>query len=250
MRLLNFRLHVAAGLCAVLALPSAYAGLFDDEEARKAILDLRAKVEENRKAHSDENAQLRRSVLDLSNQIEQLRQELARMRGANEQLVNDVAKLQQQQKNVSQSFDERMRQFEPQPVTLDGRQVMVDPAEKRGYEAALAQFRANDFAKAAASFSDFAARYPKSPLAPPAFYYLGNAYYGLRDCKQAADVFTQLATRYPDDARAPEALLSAGNCQLELGNKLAARRAYEAVMKQYPATEEAGTAKERLPRTR
>ena len=85
-----------AGLFVGLAAGQAHAGLFDDEEARKAILDLRQKVEANRQASevtsqklaeevkraSDENVMLRRSLLDLQNQIETLRSELAALRGA------------------------------------------------------------------------------------------------------------------------------------------------------------------------
>ena len=62
-------------------LGTASAGLFDDEEARKAILDLRQKVEalrsefdqklsEEVKRSTDENALLRRSLVELQNQLE------------------------------------------------------------------------------------------------------------------------------------------------------------------------------------
>ena len=76
---------------ALVASSAAHAGLFDDEEARKAIVDLRnriAAVDEQGKARAAEsatlNAQLseqlattRRSLLDLNNQLEALRAELA-----------------------------------------------------------------------------------------------------------------------------------------------------------------------------
>ena len=75
-------------------LATAQAGLFDDEEARKAIVDLRGRlvaVEEAAKARALElstlNTQLleqltamRRSMLDLSNQIETLRGQIATLR--------------------------------------------------------------------------------------------------------------------------------------------------------------------------
>src|SRR6478735_8148929 len=75
---------------------TAQAALFEDDEARRAILDLRGKVEQQRVATDaaiqrqaddlrQENSQLRRSLLDLQNQIEALRSEIAGMRGQNEQ---------------------------------------------------------------------------------------------------------------------------------------------------------------------
>ena len=91
----TFLLRSTALACLVLAAGSASAGLFDDEEARRAILDLRQRVEavkqdqveSNRKIAeeaqraSDEAAQLRRSILDLQNQLETNRAEQAKLRG-------------------------------------------------------------------------------------------------------------------------------------------------------------------------
>jgi tol-pal system protein YbgF len=258
-------------LGALMPAQPARAGLFDDDEARKAILDLRAKVETNRKAledksksqddkakaHDEELAQLRRSILDLSNQNEQLKGEIARLRGATEQqgfavstLSNDVAGLQKAQKSQAQVLDDRVKQLEPQQVVIDGRQATVDQSEKRSFDAALAAFKGNDFTRAASGFNEFNGRYPNSAYAPQAYYWLGNAHYALKDCRAASDAFNQLAARYPNDARAAESLLSVGNCQLEMNDKRAARRAYESIIKLYPGTEEAATAKERLARVK
>jgi DNA anti-recombination protein RmuC len=78
-------LLVAGSLLASLG---GQAALFSDDEARKAIIDLRQRVDAQKataeaieKRLTDENNQLRRSLLDLQNQIETLRAEQARMRG-------------------------------------------------------------------------------------------------------------------------------------------------------------------------
>jgi tol-pal system protein YbgF len=251
----------ACVLALALAAAPAAAGLFEDDEARKAILELRQRVETLRqdtlrelKAQADDIAQLKRGLLDLANTIELLRQDGARARGPLEQqlaaLANEVAALQRQQRDMAQTTEERIRQLEPQQVVVDGRQALVDPQEKRAFDAALAQFKANQFAQAAQSFGEFLARWPRSAYAVQAQYWLGNAWFGARDCKAANDAFMQLAARYPDDARAAEALLSAGTCQLELGDKRAARRTYESIVKLYPQSEEALAARERMAKIR
>ena len=81
--------RIAATLAAGLLAFNAHAGLFEDDEARRAILDLRQKVDaaqtrtaEELRRTTEDNAQLRRSLLDLSNQIEVLRNELANMRSS------------------------------------------------------------------------------------------------------------------------------------------------------------------------
>ena len=75
-----------AGLLGLAACLPAQAALFGDDEARKAIIELRQKVDANKQAADaaaaearEGDASTRRSLLELSNQIEQLRAELARL---------------------------------------------------------------------------------------------------------------------------------------------------------------------------
>jgi tol-pal system protein YbgF len=235
------------------------AGLFDDEEARRAILDLRQRVDsvrqdvEQRDAqqasrNTEENAQLRRSLLELQTQIETLRADMARLVGQNEQLARDVAELQRQQKDALVGLDERLRKFEPVKVTLDGREFLAEQAEKRDYDAALGIFRKGDFAGAQNAFVELLKRYPTSGYVPAAFFWLGNAQYATRDYKEAIQNFRNLLTQAPDHLRAPEAVLSIANCQVELKDTKAARKTLEDLIKAYPQSEAAAAAKQRLPR--
>jgi tol-pal system protein YbgF len=232
---------------------NANAALFEDDEARRAIIDLRQKVdvsqqrvtEELRKAN-DDNAQLRRSVLDLSNQIEALRSEMAALRGQNEQLTKSITDVQRTQKDLTQGVDERLRKVEPSKVTVDGRDFAADPAEKQEFEAALATLRKGDFAVAQTSFTGFLKRYPLSGYKSSALFWLANAQYALRDYRSAVTNFRTLAATDPDHMRAPEALLSMANCQVELKDVKSARKTLEDLVKTYPQTEAASVAKERL----
>jgi tol-pal system protein YbgF len=246
----------------LLAPLHAGAALFDDDEARRAILELRQRVEANRLAaesanrravdelqrSAEENAQLRRSLLDLQNQIEALRAELARLRGSDEQLARDVAEMQRRQKDMAQGVDERLRQFEPAKVTVDGKEFTASPEEKRDYEAALAVFRTGDFANAQNLFVEFIKRYPSSGYNPSALFWLGNAQYATRNYKEAVINFKSLIARTPDHLRAPEAALSIANCQIELKDMRSARKTLEDLIKVYPQSEAAVAAKDRLAR--
>lgn len=249
----------AALLLCALGASVAQAGLFDDEEARRAILDLRQRVDavrqesEQRDAQqatraAEENALLRRSLLELQNQIETLRADMARLVGQNEQLAREIAELQRQQKDVLGGIDERLRKFEPLKVTVDGREFMAEQAEKRDYDAALGVFRKGDFAGAQAAFAEFIKRYPSSGYVPSSFFWLGNAQYATRDYKEAIQNFRALLTQAPDHLRAPEAVLSIANCQVELKDTKAARKTLEDLIKAYPQSEAAAAAKQRLAR--
>lgn len=251
----------AALLALSLVFPGvARSGLLEDDEARRAILEARKSIaelrqrvdaglaEEQRRA-SEENAQLRRSVLELSNQIEALRAEVARLRGQDEQLARDVAEMQTRQKDLlqeTQGVGERLRQVEPAKVTVDGREFLVQPAEARDFNAALAALRQGDFAQAQTGFADLLRRYPGSGYKPAALFWLGNAQYAQRNYKDAQTQFRALVSGYPDHARAPEALLSLANCQVELKEIRGARKTLEDLIKAYPKSEAAGLGKERL----
>ncbi|MFZ3083249.1 tol-pal system protein YbgF [Rhodoferax ferrireducens] len=247
--------RIAAFVLLGLGAATAGAGLFDDEEARRAILDLRQRIDAVRTESaqgvsrvSDDTASFRRSLLDLQSQIETLRSEVATLRGLNEQLVRDVAELQRQQKDTAQGVNDRLRQFEPTKVTVDGREFMAEPAEKRDFEAALAVFRKGDFPAAQSVFLDFLKRYPASGYGPSALFWLGNAQYATRDYKEAMINFRSLIAREPENVRAPEAVLSIANCQIELKDTRGARKTLEDLIKAYPQSEAAMAAKERLPR--
>lgn len=229
------------------------AALFDDDEARKAILDLRQKVElqqqrniEEQKKANDDNAQLRRSVLDLSNQIEALRAEMSKMRGQDEQLARDVADVQRKQKDITQGVEDRLRKFEPAKVTVDGIEFSASPAEIRDFDAALSVMRKGEFSVAQTSFSDFVNRYPVSGYRPSALFWLGNAQYALKAYREAVSNFKSLLTIAPDHLRAPEAALSIANCQVELKDIVAARKTLGDLIKVYPQSEAAAVAKDRL----
>ncbi len=263
-RRLPWRLGAVATLLAVACTMPARAGLFDDEEARKAILDLRTRLdqtnEQSRARDSDLAAQLatqqtalmeqitqlRRSLLELNNQLELLRSDNARLRGQNEQVTRDLSELQRGQKDIRQGVEERIRQIEPQKVTVDGREFSVEPEERRQYEAAMAQIRASDFNAASASLAQFQRRFPGSGYSESALYWLGNAQYAKRDCKEAMVSFRALVSSSPEHQRAPEALLSVANCQSELKDTRGARRTLEDLVKAYPNSEAALAARERL----
>ncbi|QNP48704.1 tol-pal system protein YbgF [Diaphorobacter aerolatus] len=245
---------MAAALCASSLLgASAHAALFEDEEARRAILEVRQRVDALQQSNQrstersgDDVAQMRRSLLDLQTQIQSLQSEQARLRGQNEQLQKEVADLQQRMKDVAKATDERLRQFEPVDVNVDGKEFKADPAEKRDFEAALAVFRTGKFPEAGQAFAAFTRQYPQSGYMPSARFWLGNAQYAQRDYTNAINNFKSILTNAPDHPRASEAALSIANCQIELKDTRAARKTLEDLIRVYPQSEAASAARDRL----
>lgn len=253
-RLLIQRLATRLTLLSALIMAwPVQAALFEDGEARRAILDLRQRLEVMNnalKAQTDDNAQIRRVLLDMQSQIDALQAELRKFRGAQEQLSRDVTEAQMRQRDVQTVMDERLRRFEPITVTVDGRQFEVEPAEKRDYEAALDVFRKGDFAAAQSALQRFIQRFPQTGYLPSALFWQGNASYAIKDYKGALSQFRQMLTLTPDHARAPEAMLAISNVQLELKDSKAARKTLEDLAKAHPQSEAADTARERIPKLR
>ena len=238
-------LRMAAAACVLgstmLSVP-AHAGVFDDNEARKAVLDLRTKTD----SLSSQLQAAQRTILDQSNRIDQLNQQVATLRGQNEDMSNQLATLQKQQKDYYADLDARVKKFEPQQQTVDGVQGAVQPGETEAFNAASTQFRNGDFKSAAASFKAFVAKYPQSPYQPTAQYWLGNALYAQRDYKGSTAIWQNLVKTYPTHPRAPEALLAIANNQIEQGQKAAAKKTLEQIISEYAGTEVAQSAQSKM----
>ena len=75
----------------------AHAGVFDDNEARKAVLDLRTKTD----SLANQLSAAQRTILDQSNRIDQLNQQVATLRGQNEDMSNQLATLQSSRRTTT-----------------------------------------------------------------------------------------------------------------------------------------------------
>ena len=232
-------------LAVVACLPmTAHAGLFDDDEARKAILDLRSKVDALQKDVANKTDKT--SALSLSDQNDQLRQEIARLRGQIEVLTNELSNTQQRQKDFYVDLDARLHKLEPQKVTIDGKESSVDLNEQKSYDAALNLFKGGDYKGAGAAFNDFLKRYPQSGYAPSAQYWVGNALYAQRDYKGAIAAQQAVMKNYPDSPKVADAMLNIGSSYIELKDKAAAKKSLDALIAKYPESPAAQTGKEKL----
>lgn len=237
---------LATALLAVIATGSlpAHAGLFDDDEARKAILDIRARLDGLRRdvdVKADKN-----SLLDIASQNEQLRQEVAKLRGQLEVLTNELSSTQQRQKDFYVDLDTRVRKLEPQKLTVDGKETDVEPAEQKSYNAALAVYKTGDYKSSGVALADFLRRYPQSGFAASAQYLLGTTYYAQRDYRNAIAAQQIVVKNYPQSPKAADALLNIASSYVELKDRAAAKKTLETLVSQFPDSQAAQTGKERL----
>lgn len=241
-------------LLALLGAQQAQAALFDDDEARRQIQDLT--IQTNERVDT-----LAKAQMELLNQIQALREENAKLRGSVETLNFELESAKKRQQDFYIDLDGRLRKLEtPEPAAAENTppegavpgtetptKAAADPAtESREYEAALNFFKANKIKEAAGAFEAFTKNYPDSTLAPNAQYWLGNAFYALRDCKKAIDAHKLVVSKWPQHPKAPDSLINIATCQQELGDAKGARATYESIASKYPDSSAAATAKQRI----
>jgi tol-pal system protein YbgF len=224
----------AAAIC--LSTSNNAWAIFADDDARKAILDLRK---------SFATAQM-----DLQNQIEKLKADNAELRGKIENLEKQGEDINTSQKTYYQDLDTRLGNFEPRTETIEGVTGTVQPGEKKAYDDALKAFQTGSLKKADEGFSAFVNRYPKSPYVPLALFWSGNSKYANKDYSGAIGQLQNLIKRYPTHPRIPTAMLTLGNAQLESGNKTAAKKTFGEIISKYPDTEAAKDAKQLVAATK
>ena len=263
----------------------AHAALFDDEEARKRIAETNVRLTQVQKQLEDRVATLEQQLksqglVEMFGAVEQLKADIARMRGQIEVLTHELGEAQKRQRDLYVDLDSRMRRLEtanasaaaapaapavagglappgavtppaaasavPATVPAPAAPVADAASEQRAYDAALEQFKRADYPGAIASFGAFVKAHPKSPLAPSAQYWIGNAHFARRDFRGAIAAQRQLVQQYPDSAKVPDAMLNIASAQGELNENAAARRTLEELIAKYPASEAAAKAKQRL----
>lgn len=232
MTIISRTLGIALTISLGALLSSNAWAIFSDDEARKAILEMRKSVQASQAA-----------ILDLQNQIEKLRTENAQLRGQIETLQKQTDDLTKNQKTYYQDLDNRLTRFEPQTVEVEGVTGVVQPGERAAYEEALSAFQNNQLKKADTDLNAFIRKYPSSPYLPLALFWSGNTKYALKDYNGSINQLQILITRFPGHQRVPAAMLTLGNANLESGKKAVAKKVLSDLITKYPDSEAAKEAK-------
>ena len=239
MRRPGFRIALAAALLAYAASASA---LFSDDEARKSVADLKKQVERLEAQAAD-----RRAVQELAGSLDQMRQDVARLRGQIEELAYKIENLDKRQKDLYVDLDTRMRKLEAVEKEKE-KASQAAAVEQQAYDAVLNQFKAGNYGASIQGFQAFLQQYPQSKLAPSAQYWIGNAYYAMRDYKSSVAAQQKVIDTWPSDPKAADAMLNLASSQAELGDLNSSRITLKALVQKYPSSPAAEQAKQRLAR--
>ncbi|AQS51246.1 MAG TPA: tol-pal system protein YbgF [Paenalcaligenes hominis] len=192
---------------------------FADDEARRAIIELRQQIRQM-------NEQNQHARLMLADQIEMMRQEIAQLRGKVETLGWQSSQ-NQQNEQATQS-------------------LISDPQEQAAYEAAMDLYRNGQYQEAASGFGTFIEAYPNSSQIEDVRFYEGSSLYATKRFSAAIQKLQTLISSSPTSPRAPDALMVIASSQVEMNDLASAQKTLARIVKDYPDSPAAETANSRL----
>ncbi len=246
-----------------------------DQDLTRQVLEMQSQTRtlENRIAKLEAALLQNQQLLDLLKEVEALKSEVAKLRGQAEVQTHQIDTLEKRQKDLYVDLDRRVSDMAkpsavapaavppvatvvaPNPSSVSAQTAAsvasppphLDPMlESRAYEAALNHFKAGNYPGAIASFKGFLKAYPDSALAPNAQYWIGYAYYALRDYRNALAQQQKLLAVYPGSAKVPDALLNVASNQVALNDHAAAKKTLEEIVAKFPGSNAATLAAKRL----
>ncbi len=207
-------------------------------------------------------------------QLQQMQEEIAQLRGMLEVQQNEIQRLKQEGLERYQDLDSRLSNASSggsvsqnsaaagtadaggsvqAPAVASTQEVAnsqsVDPEkEKLYYDAAFDLIKAKDFDKASQAFSAFLRKYPRSPYAGNAQYWLGEVNLAKGDLQGAGQAFAKVSQAYPQHNKVPDSLYKLADVEIRLGNRDKANGILRQVMADYPNSSAAQLAQRQLNR--
>ncbi|NHQ87059.1 tetratricopeptide repeat protein [Iodobacter sp. HSC-16F04] len=223
----------------------AHAGLFDDNEARQQLNDLRNAQTQAQKKTDDRLMQLEagnsRSI-ELVGQLEKLRQEIATLRGQNEVLQFNLDEAAKRQKDLYTDLDARMRAMEMAKVESKAAAVV---SEQQQLDDLVQLTRSGKHKEAVVGLQKFINENSSSAQLPSAYYWMGVSQTALKSYKGAQASYQQVLASN-DETRAPDALFGLAIVANSLGDKKSSRKYLLQLIEKYPQAEKAAAAKKAL----
>jgi len=122
----------------------------------------------------------------------------------------------------------------------------VNVPERAQYLQLMDGLAKKDCARSVPQLNSFATANRESPLADDALYWAARCYAASGDQNQAISKFYDVVTRYPKGSKAPASLLAQGNIFVSMGDTPDARLALSKLIRDYPNSEEAALARQKL----
>ncbi len=232
----------------VIGCSSSFAGVFDDEEARRQIAAQKASVGEVRSQGQEletrvvklENLLNNQPLLELHSQIEALRIDLNKLHGQIEVLANENESSQKRQRDFYIDLDTRLRRIEQPAGEPEASGSAASESAEAAVEPGAPDMEPEPAATADAAVSSAESTPAKGMSSASARNAEGDAYeaaYSLFKAGSYQDAitrFNKFLKTYPNSRFAPSAHYWIGNSYYALRDFESAINAQEKLIKTYP----------------
>ena len=120
----------------------------------------------------------------------------------------------------------------------------ITPADL--FAQATADYQRGRYDLARQGFDDYAEKFPRTDLSDDSLYWAGECWLAQKKPREAIAAFDKLFRSYPQSDKAPAAHLKKGIAHHELGEKAQAMVELNFVVNQFPGSDEAKSARQRL----
>ncbi|MBN1824332.1 MAG: tol-pal system protein YbgF [Endomicrobiales bacterium] len=219
-------LLVLAGFSGCIATSSEMSGLRDD------IYELQLKLNE-----------LQSNQADLSSKMDTMMSKMDLLSSDLEETRNRMSLLGQRLDDVESNISQRVNKLSQH---LSGSSISVPPPPSEVYRMAYSDFSRGKFELAITGFRSYLEKYPQGEMAPQSRYYIGESYYAQDDWQKAAEEFDLVEKEYPKIGSVASARFKKALCLEQSGKKEEAKDLFESLLKDYPNSPEAFSAKDKL----
>ncbi|MGZ5425577.1 MAG: tol-pal system protein YbgF [Thermoanaerobaculia bacterium] len=204
---------------------------------------------------------LLRSNADLGTKFDDLTREMQALAGKLEDANRRLTQLSQQIAETQGHASAGTVVAPPAPAPASGAApgpggagLTAVPAAPRGgsitpadlFAQATADYQRGRYDLARQGFEDYAEKFPRTDLSDDALYWAGECWSAQKKSREAITAFDKLFRTYPQSDKAPAAHLKKGIAHLELGEKAQAMVELNFVVNQFPGSDEAKSARQRL----
>ncbi|MFN4013424.1 MAG: tetratricopeptide repeat protein [Aquificaceae bacterium] len=226
-----------------VALISSCGGI-TKEEFEKRMYSLESKIaqlEDRQRVLEERNLKTESRVDNLSENIANIRLEIERLK---------IGRLSPPQAAPTRLPEPKK---EESPIQEAKPAAQAQEEYQRDYDEAFRLYNLKQLNQAKDKFIEFIKKHPKTPLTDNAYLWLGVIYRDLGEMNKAEAVWLTLIERCQrremvDCNKAPSALLQLARLYEQRGDEKKAKEYYEAILKDYPLSEEASIARTKLGR--
>jgi tol-pal system protein YbgF len=198
--------------------------------------------------------------------FESMRDEFAEMKTEYENLKFSKNRTADEYKNLKTYLDERFAKIEKRLIALEKKAGLATASDDVGdalpgtldavpvakkseadtLQEGILEFKKQKYENARKIFKDFLKRFPTSPKAGDAQFYIGESLFLQKNYADAILAYEDLSSKYSKNPHIPQAILNQAISFEQMGEKIDAKLFFEKVISQFPNSDEAKIAKKKL----